>query len=255
MKSNQERNDARAARTNGWIARDTPLIVAHRGASADALENTLAAFALALEQGADGVELDVQLSADGRPVVFHDFSVERLTGVAGSVAQMTVAELQALDLGGGQMVPTLDEVLSQFGPRTLYNIEIKDFGLWDRGLETAVANRVASYHLENHVLISSFNPLALRRARRVFSSSTPMALIRERGLLRYGYLIADGAADHPHHSLVDANYMGWARKRGYRVNVWTVDDPGEARRLAALGVDGIVTNKPRLIRAALAEAA
>jgi glycerophosphoryl diester phosphodiesterase len=211
-------------------------------------ENTLAAFALAAEQGADGVELDVQLARDGRLVIIHDFDIARTTDGQGKVADLTVAELQAFDAGQGQKIPTLDELFEMIGPRLLYNIEIKYFGWRDTGVETAVADRIAAYHLENHVLISSFNPLAVRRARRQLPQSTPVALIRGTGLLKYGYLLEDGEADHPHYSLVDADYMAWAKKRGYQTNVWTVDDPAEAQRLAQLGVNGIITNKPELIR-------
>lgn len=245
-------DSGRTAVANLWLTAPQPLILGHRGASADAPENTLAAFALALEQGADGIELDVQLSADGRPVIIHDFSVDRVSNGAGKVSAMTVADLKALDLGAGQTIPTLDELFEMLGPRTLYNIELKEFSWRNHGLEAAVADRVAAFHLENRVLISSFNPLAIRRARREFSRATAVALIRERGLLQYGYLLASGEADHPHHSLIDAGYMAWARRRGYRVHTWTVDDPAEARRLLDLGVNGIFTNKPQFLRRSLA---
>lgn len=235
------------------MSAERPLVIAHRGASADAPENTLAAFALAMEQGADGIELDVQLSADGWPVVMHDFTVDRTTNGQGRVSDLSVDALQALDAGDGQGVPTLDDVFEMLGPGILYNIEIKDFSLWERGTEAAVADRVQAYHLENQVLVSSFNPLAVRRSRRHFTRSTPIGLIRSTGWLKYGYLLASGEADHPHYSLVDAAYMAWARRRGYRVHVWTVDEPSEARRLAALGVHAIITNKPALIRACLSE--
>ena len=228
-----------------------PLIIGHRGASAYAPENTLAAFGLAADQGADGIELDVQLSADGRLVIIHDFNVARMTGGVGRVSELTVQELQAFDAGAGQVIPTLDELFAMLGPRVLYDIEVKYFGWRDKGVETAVADRIAAYHLENHVLVSSFNPLAVRRARRCLPRTTPVALIRRAGWLKYGYLLADGEADHPHYSLVDEKYMVWARKRGYRVNVWMVNDPAEAKRLARLGVDGIISNKPDVIRESL----
>ncbi len=229
-----------------WLTAKKPLIIGHRGASAYAPENTLAAFELAIEQGADGIELDVQMSVDGRIMVIHDFDSARTTNGQGLVAELTAAELQSFDAGQGQRVPTLDELFETLGPRVLYNIELKYFGWRGRGLETAVADRIESFHLENNVLISSFNPLAIRRARRQLSRSVPVAILRRQDF-KYGYLFAKSEADHPHFGMVDEAYMAWARKRGYRVNVWTVDEPDEARRLAALGVNGLITNKPDVI--------
>lgn len=231
-----------------WFTAEKPLIIGHRGASADAPENTLTAFALALEQGADGVELDVQLSADGWPVVCHDFRVDRMTNGTGLVSQLTVAQLRELDAGEGEGIPTLDEVFELLGPGALYNVELKNWDWRDKGLETAVADRIQSHNLERQVLVSSFNPFALRRARRHLTRSTPLAMIRERGWLQYSYLLASGEADHPHSSFVNESYMAWARRHGYRVHVWTVDDPAEAQRLVQLGVHGLITNKPKLMR-------
>jgi glycerophosphoryl diester phosphodiesterase len=99
--------------------RGLPLIIGHRGASADAPENTMAAFTLAIEQGADGIEFDVQLCADGVPVIVHDDTVDRICDASGRVDEMTVAELQRLDLGMGQAVPTLDELFERFGRSVL----------------------------------------------------------------------------------------------------------------------------------------
>ncbi len=234
-----------------WFGSDRPLIIGHRGASAYAPENTLAAFELAADLGADGVELDVQLSRDGRLVIIHDFDVARTTNGQGKVTDLTAAELQAFDIDQGQKIPTLDDLFEVMGPRLLYNIEIKYIGWRDRGVETAVADRIAAYQLENHILVSSFNPLAVRRARRQLPQSVPVALIRGGGLMKYSYWLASGEADHPHYSLVDEAYMVWAKKRGYQTNVWTVDDPVVAQRLAQLGVNGLITNKPDLIRKGL----
>jgi glycerophosphoryl diester phosphodiesterase len=238
-----------------WLAAAHPLVIGHRGASADAPENTLSAFALALEQGADGIELDVQLSTDGWPVVMHDQRVDRTTSGHGRVTDLTLAQLRSLDAGDGRPVPTLDEVFEAFGPALLYNLELKDRGWRDRGLAAAVADRIESHHLEDRVLVSSFNPLTVRRARRCLARRTPVAVIRMAGLQQYAYWLASGEADHPQHILVDNRYMDWAGQRGYRVHVWTVDDPAEAQRLVVLGVHAIITNKPDLIRKTMEEMA
>lgn len=168
-----------------WLTTNTPLIIGHRGASAGAPENTLAAFALAQEQGADGVELDVQFSADGQIVIMHDATVDRTTNGTGRVTDLTLAQLQALDAGAGQTIPTLDELFEAFGPSLLYNIEIKDWGWRDHHLELAVADRIAAYHLERQVLVSSFNPLSVRRARRCLTRATLVGMIRQPRWLRW----------------------------------------------------------------------
>lgn len=234
-----------------WFSSDTPLIIGHRGASAEAPENTLAAFGLAAEQGAQGIEFDVRLSADGNVVVMHDATVDRTTGGSGTVSRMTTEALQALDAGLGQPVPTLDDVFQTFGPSLLYNVELKGCGLWSRGLEEAVADRIAAYHLENQVVVSSFNPLCVRRARSALSKTTMVALVWAYGPRWLSHLPVQAEADHPHYSKVDEAYISWARRQGLRVHVWTVDEPSEAQRLARLGVQAIVTNEPATIRKVL----
>ncbi len=234
-----------------WASGKRPFILGHRGASLDAPENTLAAFALALEQGADGVELDVQLSKDGVLVVYHDMRLHPETGRSERIADMTLAELKKLHVGEGQEIPTLDEVFEALGPVALYNVEIKDWSLWDKGTETAVADRIQSHNLQSQCHVSSFNPFSLRRTRRHLTRSTSTGILRQEGLLRYSYLFTPSEADHPHHTMINEQYMAWARQRGYQVHTWTVDDPAEAQRLARLGVDGIITNKPAVIREAV----
>lgn len=234
-----------------WLRAESKLIIGHRGASADAPENSLTAFALAAEQGADGIEIDVQLSADGRPVLMHDERVDRTTNGTGAVAELTFEQCQALDCGDGGPIPSLDQVFEMFGPAFLYNVELKGTGWQDNGLVSAVADRIESHLLEDHVLVSSFNPLILRRCRRQMSRRVAIGVLRAPGPTKYNYMIAAGQADHPHHSMIDEKYMEWARRRGYRVHTWTVDEPPEARRLLDLGVHGIITNKPGFMRESL----
>ncbi len=222
-----------------------PLILGHRGASADAPENSLAAFVLAAEQGADGVELDVRLSADGHPVILHDYTVDRTTAGSGPVTTFGAAELAALG------VPSLDDLFEAFGPTLLYNVELKTFSLPASGLAAAVADRVEAYGLFDRVLISSFNPLALRRARRHFTRRTRLAYLHHRALTRPLHRVARVEVVHPHFALVDPAYMAWAARHGYRVNVWTVDDAAVAKRMVDLGVHAIISNRPGALRAQL----
>ena len=234
-----------------WASAQRPLIIGHRGASAEAPENTLAAFALAREQGADGIEFDVQLSADGWPVVIHDAKVERTTNGHGRVQNQTVAELQGLDAGEGQSIPTLDEVFETFGPNFLYNVELKTAAFRDNGLAAAVADRIQAHHLERQTIVSSFNPWAVRWARRHLTQTTWVAHISYKLGLKYKCLLAASQAAHPHYRMVDASYVAWANKMGWRVHVWTVDDLAEAQRLVDFGVQAIITNKPKLLRESL----
>ncbi len=234
-----------------WLSGSKPLIIGHRGASANAPENTLYAFNLALEQGADGFELDVQLSRDGELVVFHDWTVERLTNGTGAVTAMTLAELRSLRLPEEQQIPTLDEVFEAFGARALYNVEIKVKGRGDMGVETAVSDRIQAHHLESQVIVSSFSLASVRRARRVLPRATSVGLLWYKPWRNYGHFFVSAQADHPYDGMVNQAYITRAKKRGHRVNVWTVDDPERARQLVDWGVDGIITNKPQFIRNSL----
>jgi glycerophosphoryl diester phosphodiesterase len=231
-----------------WLSADRPLIIGHRGAAADAPENTLAAFTLALAQGADGVELDVQLCADGVPIIIHDTTVDRTCDGTGRVADLSLAELRLLTIDNVHPIPTLDDLFATFGRRTLYNVELKVLGRGGDALAAAVARAIAAHGVAEQVLISSFSPFTLRAARRHLPPGVPLALLRERRATRAAHALLRAAADHPHHPLIDESLMAWARWRGLRVNAWTVDDPAEARRLLQLGVHGIITNRPGEIR-------
>ncbi len=242
-----------------------PLNIAHRGASRIAPENTLAAFEKALEIGADGIELDVRLCADGVPVVIHDATVDATTNGTGRVDAMKLAQLKRLDTGSsfdpafaGERIPTLAEVLEALGHKLLLNIELKGRGLTNRGLERAVVDLIEQHALEEHVLLSSFSPLALRRVQQI-APRIPTGLIHTRPAwpcfawlpsLRLASLIIPrpNAALHPRHTLLDERYVGRARARNVRIHVWTVDQPTEMRRLITLGVDGIITNVPDVLR-------
>lgn len=235
-------------------------ILGHRGASADAPENTLPAFELALAQGADGVELDARLCRSGEVVVFHDDTLDRLTGRPGRVSNEPWATLRTLEVarpGGGApaRIPLLTEVLEAL-PRTAWlNVELKADG---PGLALGV--RVAGLLLEgghrDHVVVSSFQPLCL------------LALAARAPALRRGYLLdpdrplwlevgllarlAGRDAVHPADAQVtEARVKGW-HARGKEVAVWTVDDPARAAQLRRWGVDTVITNRPGMLRAALA---
>jgi len=235
------------------------LLLGHRGAAAEAPENTLTSFHAALAAGADGVELDVHRTRDGAVVVIHDDTVSAVAGQPGRVAEMTLAEIQRLDAGShfapafaGERIPTLGEALEAVGPQTVVNIELKGVSARADGLEREVARIVREHRMEGRVIVSSFNPLRLIRLRRL-APALPRAMLYApdmpifvRDLWLLPFVHPD--ALHPAHEMIDAAFMAQARRWGVRVNAWTVDDPAEARRLVALGVDGIITNDPRKLR-------
>jgi glycerophosphoryl diester phosphodiesterase len=241
---------------------DHPLNFAHRGASYEAPENTIAAFLLAAELGADGIELDVQLSKDGEVIVIHDLSLETTTDGQGPVRAKTMAELQELDAGSwfdpvfaGQQIPTLQQVVEAVGHRLLLNIELKTASLMDGDLAKAVVRIIEENHLLDRVIVSSFNPLALRKVKQLnpwiplgllYSPDMPLPLRRTwlRPLIRPEAL-------HPYYEMLDPATVRRAKERGYRIHTWTVDDPGTMWQLMRLGVDLIITNRPDLLRQVL----
>ena len=234
-------------------------ILGHRGASHDAPENTLVAFALALEQGADGVELDARLCGSGEAVVFHDETLERLTGRSGAVRDTPWSVLSTLRVSGAggpaAPIPLLSEVLERLPRRAWINVELKA----ERWSDTAVAE-VAGALLEagghsEHVVVSSFQPICLLRLamrfpglRRGLLLDPDHSLALQTGL--YLPLVGRDAV-HPaagHFDRIDVDR--WHRS-GREVAAWTVDDPGQARLLREWGVDSCITNRPGMVRAAL----
>lgn len=243
---------------------DRPLIWAHRGASADAPENTCAAFARAVEQGADGIECDVMRCATGELVVCHDARLDRLCGIPVRVADLPLAELQRLRVLAGRFpgvdatIPTLEEAVEAAGPHVRWNVELKVDRHEDaEPLAREAARALAALPLEGRVLVSSFHPLALLTLR-VAAPALPTAYLWERGRnglertwhAMWGRVTAT-AALHPPHELVDEAAVRRWHAAGYVVNAWTVDDPEEMCRLDRAGVDGVITNRPALARSVL----
>jgi len=234
-----------------WRRRERPLVVAHRGASADELENTLPAFRRARDEGADAVELDVMRCGSGEVVVFHDDDLQRLFSQAGETRKLPWRVLEALG------IPLLSQVLDELGPLAV-NVELKSHPDWrqrlsDDGLAAEVARLIRGR--EEKVIVSSFDPLLLRRFQAAAPSvATGLLFAHDQSRpLREAWAarLLGPTAVHPESLLVDHVAVGRWRARGYLVNVWTVDDPAELRWLAALGVDGIITNRPAASRKAL----
>lgn len=227
-----------------------PLVIAHRGASGYRPENTMPAFALAVEQRADMVETDLHRTRDGSIVVTHDEELAGLGGV-GEIADASLAEVRALDAGGGERVPTLDELLDGFGARIAFNLELKRGTRRPyEGLEAGALAAVEARGLLPGTLFSSFYDPVLARLRELAPAARLGLLISVRFprdiVARARALAAE--AIHPEAPLVDRRLVEEAHAAGLRVLVFTVDAEDEMRRLLALGVDGLFTNLPDRMR-------
>jgi len=241
-----------------------PIIFAHRGACAYAPENTLAAFKLAEEVGAPAVELDVKLSLDGALVVIHDACVDRTTGAKGLVNQMNWADLRQLDAGlffseafKGEKIPLLEEVFALLGTRLLINIELTNYASPKDALVEKTAALVTRCGMQDHVMFSSFSPINLLKARGLLPD-VPVGLLSLQGvegvwarsfLARWFF----PAIIHPFHSDATQAFIQREHRRNRRVNVWTVNDPVEMKRLFKAKVDGIFTDDPALAKHVLEE--
>ncbi len=237
-----------------------PQVCGHRGAMGYAPENTLASFRLARQMGADWIEFDVQLSADGVPIILHDDTLERTTnlGQPRRPTELTLAQLKQLDAGSwfdpkyaGETIPTLDEVLEEFGPVIGLNIEIKSqFGFEaDNRIEQKIAEAVRRYKLEDKALISSFDLFRLN-ALHQHDPGIRLGVLYVNQPERYPpnfdpILVAlslGAVAIHPHFEVVTPELVDRARQNGLAVNTWTVNEAADMVRLIGLGIDIIMTN-------------
>jgi glycerophosphoryl diester phosphodiesterase len=237
-----------------------PIIFAHRGASAHAPENTIAAFLLALQQGADGIELDAKLTADGHVVVIHDQTVDRTTKISGKVGDMPLEALLELDAGShfdvafkGEPIPTLEQVLERIGPDVLINIELSNYASPFDDLPEKVAALVKRYHTTDRVLFSSFNPLALRRVQRLLPDVPVglLALSGRKGFLargRFGRLLISYQSLHVGLEDVTATLIERVHQNKKKIFAYTVNQASDMFRLFDQEVDGIYTDDPSLAR-------
>lgn len=234
-------------------------IWAHRGASAYAPENTLPAFALAIEQRADGVELDLQRTADGELVVIHDETVDRTTTGSGKVVDLTLEQLRSFDAScgmsafAGTQIPTLREVFELLGPCGLMiNVELKNSIEFYPGMEAELEALVAEAGMADQVIYSSFNHYSLRTLREA-GTTVPLGILYSDGVVDpwvYAEYLGVQAIHPPWEVLVAPGVVEECHARNILVHPWTIE-PGQARRLADLGVDALITNFPDLTRAAI----
>ncbi len=257
-----------------------PLVFGHRGASAYAPENSLAAFALAVQQGAEAIELDAHLTRDGYVVVLHDDTVDATTNGRGAVAAMTLEQTRQLRLHArtrgktGQLgtvvvdepIPLLSEVFDRIAPSGVtINVELK--AAHGSALADAVAHLIAERGLAEQVLLSSFDRATLahvqerhgtlRRALLFPSSNIEgmmTGMLNSQGWVTGAHMLGCEAI-HPYWRVVSLGLTSRAHDLGMEVNAWTVDDAATIHRLVTMDVDGIITNDPAKTHAAVRQGA
>jgi glycerophosphoryl diester phosphodiesterase len=234
----------------------TPIAMAHRGGAIEHLENTMPAFQACVDLGYRYIETDVQVTADGVLVAFHDPTLERVTDRRGRVEQLRWAEIAEARIGGREPIQRLEDVLGAW-PDVRFNLDIKAAGVL-----APLVRLVRRMDVADRICLGSFSDARMAAARRLFGPAVCTSLgprgvaalrlssysPRAAGLVR----IQAGCAQVPlqlgGRALVDERFVAAAHERGLQVHVWTVDDPDECTAMLDLGVDGIMTDRPAMLR-------
>ena len=246
-----------------------PHIIAHQGSSLDLPPNTLEAFQLALDQGADIIELDIWRSKDGTWVVIHDRNLSRITGVNKDITKLTFEEIQLLDAGynfydssgnylyrnKGYKIPSLEQVFKQFNNEKI-NIEIKTVS--KLGLSDLV-QMIKKYQMEKKVLVVSFSYNVIKKFRKISNNQIATAASKSdiMRMIYFGklpwYKIRFDAFQMPFYSkkverygLKNTEWIGKMRSKGLEVHYWTVDNSEDIKKAFSIGAGGVITNKPKI---------
>ncbi len=218
-----------------------PMIFGHRGASSSEPENTMRAFIQAFQDGADGIEFDVRLTADNQMVVIHDSLISRTSNGFGLVRKKTYQELLGFDFGKGEKIPLLKDVLKKFGNKKWLNIEIKE-----QGFEEQLLEMLDKLEINQKFVISSFEISVLEKIKEL-NSEIPTAFLYQTIRFNLQALISKIQCDglHPKHTLVNRRLFSEARYYRLAIRAWTVDSKRKAWNLTKLGIHGIITNNPK----------
>jgi glycerophosphoryl diester phosphodiesterase len=239
-----------------FLEAPTPIAMAHRGGAIEHLENTFPAFAACVDMGYRYLETDVRVTADGVLVVFHDPTLERVTDRSGRIEQLSWAEVSAARIGGREPIMKLEDLLGAW-PDVRFNLDIKAAGVL-----APLVRTVRRLGVADRICLGSFSDARIAAARRVFGPSVCTSLgprgvaalrlssysPRAAGLVR----IQAGCAQVPlqlgGRALVDERFIAAAHARGLQVHVWTVDTPEECTAMLDMGVDGVMTDRPAMLR-------
>ncbi len=248
--------DAVPAVRYAFLDGPAPLAMAHRGGAIEHLENTMPAFQACVDLGYRYLETDVRVTADGVLVAFHDPTLERVTDRGGRVEHLSWSEVSQARIGGREPILRLEDLLGAW-PDVRFNLDIKAAGVLAPLVRTVRRLKIA-----DRICLGSFSDARLAAARRLFGPSVCTSLgprgvaalrlssysPKAAGLVR----IQAGCAQVPlqlgGRALVDERFIGAAHARGLQVHVWTVDDEAEAERMLELGVDGVMTDRPAMLR-------
>jgi len=239
-----------------------PWIIAHRGSSSRAPENTLAAFQQAILEKADGLEFDVWKCGSGEVVVTHNREVGILSGRPGNLEKMSFRDLRRLDFGlhkspqfRGQKIPTLNEVLDLARGLAVINVEIKGTSVRSKGIELDVVEAILRFRLLRKTVVSSFNPAILLRVQRLNPAIRTGLLLYEKSPLplRRGWTarFLRPYSLHPSVALLKEELVERTHRQGKKVIAWTVNDLQALRACIRCEVDGIITDDPAWARDAL----
>ena len=238
-----------------------PLAMAHRGGAIDHLENSLSAFQACVDLGYTYMETDVQVTADGVLVAFHDATLERVTDMSGRLDQLPWVQVARARIGGREPVVLLEDLLGAW-PDVRFNLDIKAAGVL-----APLVRAVRRLKVQDRICLGSFSDARLAAARRVFgpelcTSLGPRGVAalrlssyspRAAGLARFQAGCAQVPLQLGGRALVDERFLAAAHARGLQVHVWTVDSPDECTSLLDLGVDGVMTDRPRMVKEVLEE--
>lgn len=241
----------------------SPLVIAHRGASGEAPENTLAAFQLALEQGCDAIELDIHLSADGQLIVCHDDDIRRTTSGEGLIGKMTADELKQFDAGikfhetyAGETIPLLDEVFDLVPDHIVINVEIKNIPMYYSGIENKLLELLVKRQRLNSVVVSSFDHRHIEKLKRM-NSDVQVGLLYHARLAHHRKYAESLAVPiyslHPNFETLDEADVHDANEHGLNIYPFTVNREEDMKKLIEWGISGLITDYPGKLRALLSQ--
>ncbi len=229
--------------------------IGHRGAKGHITENTLESIEKALEIGVDGIEIDVHICASGELMVFHDFTLDRLTNGSGEITKKTFEQLRKLTVLGGYKIPLLTEVLDLIEGKCSINIELK-------GLHTAKPTcAIISHYIDrgweyNSILVSSFQENELLEVKKI-NNNILLAVLSKASIeeaIEWGKLL-NATAIHPSIGIITKQGVLDAHQEGFNVNAWTINEPEDIKRMFSFGVDGIISDYPDRLNSILEESA